>query len=454
MFGGTIDVESEVGRGTTVRVAVPMTRPDTGPSSEVSALSSMTKTDAVTELRQKISSCKVFIYSNREDESGSLAVKSLSQYITEWYGFHVVDSSQEQPDIVICQDLELAVAYQQSSAPKERPPAFVVVCKTSSRRQRLHRGRSKIGRSSFVMVCKPCGPHKLAKALLVSVEQRIAEDRVSKSTQAQCDPKIDMLEDLQTLAVETPRGAGETHLFQDDETFTASFTSADAQLAISTPSPDGASQRNTLEAYPFPPQASPLTIFQSPLKSRRVKVARQAPSGSPFSDAISRGLSKPVSRTSPPNVLLVDDNPINLKLLQTFVKKREYGCVDSAADGQQALDAVMKAVEPYDIVFMDISMPIMDGIQATKAIRAYEANRVSPGTSLIIALTGLASAEDQSDAFVAGCDLYVTKPVKFKELGRLLDNWEADRRGKSGTNSPDQDDMLTQVDRLAIGQTC
>ena len=79
----------------------------------------------------------------------------------------------------------------------------------------------------------------------------------------------------------------------------------------------------------------------------------------------------------------------------------------------------------------DISMPIMNGFEATRAIRDLEEARsynlpageaVSP--ALIIALTGLASSRDQTEAFTSGVDLFMTKPVSFKEVGRLLDNWE------------------------------
>ena len=85
----------------------------------------------------------------------------------------------------------------------------------------------------------------------------------------------------------------------------------------------------------------------------------------------------------------------------------------------------------------DISMPVMNGFEATRAIREIEHTRRAAqretgkstarreNQALIIALTGLASSRDQTEAYKSGVDLFMTKPVTFKEVGRLLDNWEA-----------------------------
>jgi CheY-like chemotaxis protein len=77
-----------------------------------------------------------------------------------------------------------------------------------------------------------------------------------------------------------------------------------------------------------------------------------------------------------------------------------------------------------------ISMPIMDGYEATRAIRHFEGRRMSEddqgrkrSRAFIVAITGNTSGNDQSEAFASGVDIYMTKPVSFKEVGRLLENW-------------------------------
>lgn len=69
-------------------------------------------------------------------------------------------------------------------------------------------------------------------------------------------------------------------------------------------------------------------------------------------------------------------------------------------------------------------MPVMNGFEATRAIRSLENERGSRKPATIIALTGLSSARDETEALASGVDLFLTKPVALKEVSRLLDEWE------------------------------
>lgn len=71
-----------------------------------------------------------------------------------------------------------------------------------------------------------------------------------------------------------------------------------------------------------------------------------------------------------PRVLVVDGNSINLHLMVTFMNKRKVVVLDKAENGRAAVDAVERMLRGYDLIFMDMSMPIMDGFEATRAIRA------------------------------------------------------------------------------------
>ncbi|RGP72155.1 nik-1 os-1p [Fusarium longipes] len=119
-----------------------------------------------------------------------------------------------------------------------------------------------------------------------------------------------------------------------------------------------------------------------------------------------------------PEFLLVDDNFINLKILSSYMKKLKQP-YQTASDGLQAVTAYEADPGRFTCVLMDISMPVMDGFEATRRIRAFEtAQGLRP--ALILALTGLASEEAQREAEVSGLDLFLTKPVRLKELGPIL----------------------------------
>merc|ERR1712113_913673 len=97
-----------------------------------------------------------------------------------------------------------------------------------------------------------------------------------------------------------------------------------------------------------------------------------------------------------------------------------------ARDGRESVKVYEDALsqhDPFHLVFMDLSMPVMDGFEATRLIRQKEismAQSNEPYHSLVIALTGNASAEDQTDAFTNGMDMYMTKPVSLKDIGELM----------------------------------
>lgn len=116
--------------------------------------------------------------------------------------------------------------------------------------------------------------------------------------------------------------------------------------------------------------------------------------------------------------LIVDDNPVNVKILAAYMKKlgRPY---DTAMDGQEAVDRFKENPTKYSCILMDISMPRLDGIEATRQIRAYEEEEQGQRVT-VFALTGLASASAQQEAYEGGVDLFLTKPAKLKELSNIL----------------------------------
>jgi two-component system cell cycle response regulator DivK len=116
-----------------------------------------------------------------------------------------------------------------------------------------------------------------------------------------------------------------------------------------------------------------------------------------------------------PKILLVEDNEMNRDMLARRLEKRGYSVV-IAVDGQNGV-ALARAEKP-DLILMDMSLPIIDGWEASRQLKADPAMAPTP----IIALTAHAMAEDREKALAAGCNEYETKPV---DLANLLAKIEA-----------------------------
>ena len=114
-------------------------------------------------------------------------------------------------------------------------------------------------------------------------------------------------------------------------------------------------------------------------------------------------------------ILVVEDNDENWDMLSRRLRRRGY-LVVRAANGQEAVE--MAARERPDLILMDVSLPVMDGLEATRRIRAHAETQTIP----IIALTAHAMSGDRDRVLQAGCDDYHAKPV---ELPRLLAQMEA-----------------------------
>ncbi|CAI7635655.1 unnamed protein product, partial [Penicillium manginii] len=119
-----------------------------------------------------------------------------------------------------------------------------------------------------------------------------------------------------------------------------------------------------------------------------------------------------------PKVLLVEDNPVNLKIIEACVKNAKLP-YETAVNGLEALNKYKST--RFDAVIMDISMPVMDGLSAAREMRHFEKmGKLDP--SIIIILTAFISAETQQEAAISGVDEFLTKPTPLKQLKQMLLN--------------------------------
>jgi two-component system, sensor histidine kinase and response regulator len=116
-------------------------------------------------------------------------------------------------------------------------------------------------------------------------------------------------------------------------------------------------------------------------------------------------------------ILLADDNPVNCRLAVLMLEKAEHE-VDVVADGAAAVEAVGGG--GYDLVLMDVQMPGMDGLEATRRIRALSG---PPGRVPVVAITANAMVGDDRRCLDAGMDDYLTKPIDRARLLGKVNEW-------------------------------
>jgi CheY-like chemotaxis protein len=297
-------------------------------------------------------------------EPGLFLQASIEGAATQWFDMQVADPStfkSSAPDILIENE------NSDLRGRFGRVPTIVLCSHETLYHeygQRMARGRQHIDHDTVHFVSKPCGPHKLAKAFAYCLNKAI------------------------------PQGSPPEVL--------------------------------------SPTLASPQSLFdKSPGERAYNRIGHYTPDDYFHSDTTvpANGSTAPGLENGPlkrqrPILLLVEDNKINLQLLSTFVKKSNYE-YRTAENGLLALQAVREAQTPYDVVFMDISMPVMDGMASAREIRKYERSRGQKPCT-IIALTGLGSADSQQDAFSSGMDRFLTKPVRLSHLRDILNDWAPD----------------------------
>jgi CheY-like chemotaxis protein len=194
-----------------------------------------------------------------------------------------------------------------------------------------------------------------------------------------------------------------------------------AQIALKTPSNSFSQFRPRLGLYP------PSLAIRTKSSTTTEQLEGPVDEAQPPAPADDPATEESNNKVKVEQALIVDDNAINRRLLSAWMKKHKIAFKE-AKDGQQALDLYKEAKGAFDLVLMDISMPVMDGMTSTRLIREHEReNEFTP--SHIIALTGLTSASAKLEAWTSGVDDYLSKPVDFKRLESLMDAG----RGGEGT---------------------
>ncbi|KAK5117879.1 hypothetical protein LTR85_008653 [Meristemomyces frigidus] len=369
LLAGKIEVTSQLGEGTEFKISIPMAAGKT--KQHAPGAPAMEQSLATLRARE------LTVAIHGLDHA---TAQSLRAYLRDWFDCAVgaVDDEGPQPDIILVDGTDKEKSEELRTRLKAYDQRLAVLTVSVGPPKRAS-STYFAGKHIWERVSRPLGPHKLAKALARCLERLQHSDQAPKD-----DHGEGQKQKAESTAVSSSRGDNPVSPRQQS-----------SGAACSPHSPTGR----------FSPTAS---------------------DGSHSDSA-----ATPLAETGP-SILLVEDNKINLKLLETFITKKGYTNVESAADGLQAVQAAERRAEGFDVIITDVMMPVMDGFAASRKIRELERTRRSSldqsirsrKPALLVALTGLASANDRDKALLSGVDVFVTKPVKFEELGALLARWE------------------------------
>ncbi|KAI9368533.1 hypothetical protein BJX61DRAFT_546458 [Aspergillus egyptiacus] len=340
---GTIAFSSELARGTTVNVVLPIAPREDSPHHPSRSFG---------DLRYRLSGMTVALF-GRSSEQGNLGfdtqifdsiLQSLGRMVSNWFGLRGLTSEEidsVQPDFAIVTEHEYRNHYRDgtniprpdSRAIQPRYPLIVLSARSSS-----WEAIEESAEDLVIFLLQPVSPKTLATAF--------------------------------------------THCLRAHQKSSAQTAN---QLLSSKPCRNG-----------------------TPRNPEREQLSIKTNSESDDGNADEHAKKK---------VLLVDDNQVNLKIVEMCVNKA--GCMsDSAQNGLQALERFKQS--KYDAVVMDISMPVMDGLTATREMRKFERKSKMPPATIII-LTAALSPASQREAMVSGVNLFLTKPTPLKRLQELLE---------------------------------
>ncbi|KAL4986508.1 hypothetical protein BDW68DRAFT_163119 [Aspergillus falconensis] len=432
-LGGSVDILSTKGSGTEVKVRVDVPRT---PKSEATNGDQNQNHTAVSDIRDLVRGKSVGLVgfgttAEQNEEALTLLRSSLQRMYQDHFGMKVGFASPEEPgsfDIYVVRQTYLDAADEISrkvGALHGKRPAVLVICSTPQVAQKLSSSANqRLSPAIYEFISQPCGPCRMADALRACVNRRETESpspsRPLTNGTTNDDDHATVNSTATAAANAIPHRHGTPNGIPQD-THQAPTKHPATGLKIETPK------------YASPVALSPKSLVLHNGKAVSTDVEVQLSPTSTVTtittSAVEEGdgavteISATVEASCIiPSVLLVDDNSVNLQLLVAVMKKAKFPYF-TACNGLEALEVYKAHAKEIHVILMDISMPVMDGLEATREIRLFEKlQRESPAfkPATIIALSGLGSASVRQEAFNSGLDLFLSKPVRFQELTTQL----------------------------------
>ncbi|KAF6806342.1 sensor histidine kinase response [Colletotrichum sojae] len=403
-LGGTISVKSQVGHGTSVTVSMPLVL-----SRKAGSRGRKFSAD-LSSLAGRSLSVRGFsrgLESSEELRAGGhdLPVESLP---FKWLDVSVRDDNMvERPppaDVAVCS--EEAFRKIDTTNVRGNDAPLVVVCSNAEAAQKLATSYRR-SRQQTVMefIAQPTGPRKVAKALACALDrwqQRQAVKMVAAGPSL--DPFSEPLAPSSAMksGALSPRPRAQSESIKSVRMATPPSSDITTQMANDN----------------WKSQAKSGFTLTLPYRPSAAAAAATTSTTTPTGTATPPAATSSTTAKGPQEFLLVDDNPINLKILSAYMKRLGKRHT-TASNGLEALQAYTAQPSRFCCILIDITMPVMDGQEATRRIRKFERAHHLPPVA-VIAITSLGSASARQEGFASGMDLFLTRPVTMTELVKIL----------------------------------
>ncbi|KAK5661624.1 hypothetical protein OQA88_9724 [Cercophora sp. LCS_1] len=375
-LGGFIDVASRSGQGTNVLVSLPLLRSEGMDEEEADFRRNVDALAGKKVLLQGFDqTVRVRGGFKRADRSQKSQQRLVEEICRDWLHMKVIWETKQTgpgPDFVIYnQKLTTDTRLTAMTSLAYCPHVFIRQDPTVG----SHVSAKCCTRERFCSVAQPIGPRKLADAL-VAARRRFQENTFVGLDGVDSSPHS--AESVASPPLLPPNGELLSPMIMDEPVH-GSF---------------------------------PISTIDGPSPLLQPHIEQMNKEGS-----YNTGLASPLM---PKSILIVDDNPINIKILTAYMLKLNHPHA-TALNGLEAVNMYTKSPGDFNCILTDISMPVMDGLESTRRIREFErTNKLDPVK--VITLTGLSGADIQQDAFVSGVDLFLTRPLALKGLVKALES--------------------------------
>ncbi|KAI5117962.1 hypothetical protein M0805_001623 [Coniferiporia weirii] len=408
---GQVEVSSTEGVGTEIRITFNAAVPEDDQLSEIEKLELPGKQPTVS-----------MIGFDEKSKGTTLLREVIERYLTAWWSFDIVPVVDGAPgDILVLNEDGSLISQAIEEKDFSRPFVLLTSSRADAETMAIVYEYDRLGGFCRV-VSKPVGPSRLRQVLKACVHMIYFRDNPQHSPPETTSPGASRSNTLPSVSFQSDSAAGQS---STATVLPRRLSQEGSTQMLSSARPRLLPRANTYST--MPPRTG-----NSPLSSP----PQEYPS-SPGETTITIGAGGTLLKSSigtcdrrgRARVLVVEDNQILRDLLLRWLGNKGYDFLD-AIDGREGVTAFEKA-DRIDVILVDLSMPVLDGIAATGEIREIEAKRVKtyeqsptgsqpPRPAKILALTGMSSLEDKRRAFEAGVDGYLVKPVAFKTLDAMF----------------------------------